>query len=116
LVGVAVPQANVQNVPGQRQAGTGVGTGIGAATQQQRVVNGKPSTAAPLQSTPTSGVNSAAMKTAMPTTMKTPMSTPARAQTAPVVANKPNPATPAVKSATAAPQKKVLATATTTSK
>jgi hypothetical protein len=33
-VGVAVPQANVQNVPGQRQAGTGVGTGIGAATQR----------------------------------------------------------------------------------
>jgi len=115
-VGVAVPQANVQNAPGQRQAGTGLGTGIGAATQQQRVVNGKPSTAAPLQSTPASAVNSAAMKTAMPTTMKTPMSTPARAQTAPVVANKPNPATPAVKPAPAAPQKKVPATATTTTK
>jgi hypothetical protein len=93
-----------------------VGTGIGAATQQQRVVNGKPSTAAPLQSTPASAVNSAAMKTAMPTTVKTPMSTPARAQTAPVVANKPNPATPAVKQAAAAPQKKVPATATTTTK
>ena len=115
-VGAAVPPANVQNVPGQRQAGIGVGTGIGAATQQQRMVNGKPSTVAPSQSTPASAVNNAAMKTAIPTTMKTPVSTPARAQAAPVVASKPNPATPAVKPAQAAPQKKVPATATTTTK
>jgi hypothetical protein len=93
-----------------------VGTGIGAATQQQRMVNGKPSTVAPLQSTPASAVNNAAMKTAIPTTMKTPVSTPARAQAAPVLASKPNPATPAVKPAQAAPQKKVPATATTTTK
>jgi hypothetical protein len=114
-VGAAIPQANGQNVPGQRQAGVGVGTGIGVATPQ-RVVNGKPSTAATLQSTPASAVNSAAMKTAMPTTMKTPVNTPARAQAAPVVANKPNPATPAVKPAPVAQQKKVAATATTTTK
>lgn len=114
-VGAAIPQANVQNVPGQRQAGIGVGTGTGAATQQ-RMVNGKPATAAPVQGTPASAVNNAAMKTAMPTTTKAPVSTPVRAQAVPVVASKPNPATPAVKSTPAAPQKKVPATATTTTK
>ena len=112
-VGSAVPQANVQNVPGQRQAGIGVGTGIGAATPQQRIVNGKPATTAPLQST---AVNNAAMRTAMPATTKAAVSTPARAQAAPVVASKPNPATPAVKPAPAPPQKKVPSTAATTNK
>ena len=107
----AVPQRGVQTLPGQRQAAPG--TGVAA---QQRMVNGNRATAVPVQTTPASAVNNAAMRTAVPTTMKAPASAPVRAQTAPAVAAKPNAATPAVKPATTAAAKKAPASPTDTKK
>jgi hypothetical protein len=111
-VGTAVPQNAMQNVPMQRQAGV-AGASVGVAAQQRGIANGGKAAAIASQPMPAPPVNNAAMKTAMPTAMRAPASTPPRTQV-PVVAGKPNAATPAVKPTPAASQKKVPTTTATT--
>jgi hypothetical protein len=113
FVGASLPRPAVQNMPVQHQVGTGVTAGapIGVAGQQQGIINGGKGAAS--QTVPASPINNGAMKAAVPAAMKAPVNAPTRAQAAPVIAAKPNPATPAVKTATTSPQKNVAATTTT---
>lgn len=95
--GATVQQGAAQAVPGQR--------GVGVATPQTRMVNGRPVTTVPTQSAPAAAVvNNAAMKTPVAAT-----------QAKPAAAVRPIPATTAVKPAATAPPKKAT-TATTTTK
>jgi hypothetical protein len=115
VVGATAPQGAVQNVPAQHQVGAGVTAGAshGVAGQQQNIVSGGRGAVGSSQQIPASPTNNAGMKVAVPAAMKTPVNAPAKPQAAAVVATKPNPATPAVKTATPSPQKKVAATSTT---
>jgi hypothetical protein len=95
----AVPQGSAQNVAGQGQNGV--------AAQQQRMVNGKPVTTAPAQTTASPAVNTAATKTPVAATSH---------PVTPATAAKPVAVTTTAKPATTTPAKKVPPPPTTTTK